>query len=168
VQAYAAAHPDHVEALILMDSVGPNTQKPTVPTDSWRKRATPQELATYDADRVNGDRISAMRLKFRISFYHRDLGEAFVDTLPDSSIHLDVMPLSTAYERDFHGNADKVTVFPVTLIAGDIDWIRGYEPLLKAAYPAARIITVPDAGHFPWADAREATRQALQRALSAH
>jgi len=166
-QAYAAAYPDHVRALVLLDSVGPNTQKSPVPTDSWRKRATPEELARYDAARARGDRITAMRLKFRISFYHRNLGDAFNAALPGTSIHLDVMPLSAAYDRDFHVVEGSATPFSVTLVAGDIDWIRGYEPLLRNAYPEAQVITIPKAGHFPWADSPEGTKQALRRALPA-
>jgi proline iminopeptidase len=167
-QAYAAAHPDHVAALILLDSVGPGAQKPTVPTDIWRSSATPQELADYDADRAKGDRITAMRLKFRINFFHHNRGEAFVATLPDSAVHMDVMPLSTAYERDFRIAAGPAPAFPVTLIFGAIDFLRGYEQPLEATYPNARSITIPKAGHFPWVDSPDATRQALQQTLLSH
>jgi proline iminopeptidase len=165
-QAYAAAHPDRIQALVLLDSAGPNTQKSQVPMDSWRKRATPEELTRYDNDRAKGDRISAMRLKFRLSFYHRDRGDAFVAALPDSSIHLDVMPLSIAYEHNFHVVGGERTPFPVVLVAGEMDWIRGYEPQLKAAYPKAQIMIIPEAGHFPWVDAPESSRTMLRRALA--
>jgi proline iminopeptidase len=165
-QAYATAHPDHVTALILLDSVGPGMQKPSVPTDIWRSQGTPEELATYDADRAKGDRISAMRLKFRINFFHRDRGQAFVASLTDSAIHMDVMPLSAAYEHDFHISSDAAHPFPITLISGDIDFLRGYEQPLKATYPGAQSITIPNAGHFPWVDSPAATRKALQKALS--
>jgi proline iminopeptidase len=167
-QAYAAAHPDHVASLILLDSVGPGAQKPSIPTDIWRSRATPQELADYDADRTKGDRIAAMRLKFRIDFFHRDRGAAFVAALPDSAVHMDVMPLSTAYERDFHIAAGTRSTFPVTLIFGDIDFLRGYEQPLKATYPSAQSIIIPNAGHFPWVDSPSTARKALQKTRMRH
>lgn len=163
-QAYAASHPDHVAALILMDSTGPDMKPGGPPLDSWRRRATADDLARYDADRARGDRIGAMKIKFRASFYHAPRGEAFVDRLSDDQIHLDVARLSVAYERDYRV-ARSAAPFPVTIMAGEIDWIRGSEPRLRTIYPSAHFMVIPHAGHFPWADAPEATRRLLKQAL---
>ena len=165
-QAYAAGHPDHVAALILMDSVGPDMKPGGPPLDGWRRRLTADELARYDSDRARGDRIAAMKIKFRATFYHPARGKAFVDRLSDDQIHLDTARLSAAYERDYRIASAPAAPFPVTILAGEIDWIRGSEPALHAAYPTARLIVVPHAGHFPWADAPEATRRSLQQALA--
>jgi proline iminopeptidase len=164
-QAYAAAHPDHVAALILLDSTGPDLKPPATPLDSWRRRLTPDDLARYDAARASGDRISAMKIKFRASFYHRARGAAFIDGLTDDHIHLDVMRLSDSYQRDYRIAPSRAARFPVTILAGDIDWIRGNEPALTATYPQARLTVIPHAGHFPWVDAPAATRRVLDRAL---
>jgi proline iminopeptidase len=163
-QAYAAGHPDHVAALILMDSAGPDMKPGGPPLDGWRRRVAADDLARYDADRARGDRIGAMKIKFRASFYHTPRGKAFVDRLSDDQIHLDVARLSAAYERDYR-IAPSVVPFPVTILAGEIDWIRGSEPALRTAYPAAQFMVIPHAGHFPWADAPEATRRSLKQAL---
>ena len=106
-----------------------------------------------------------MRIKFRASFYHSARGKAFVGALADSAVHTDVMPLSVSYQQDFHVAAARDSRIRVTILAGEIDWIRGYEPALRAAYPGARLIVIAHAGHFPWADAPAATRRALKRAL---
>ncbi|MGN6821038.1 MAG: alpha/beta hydrolase [Sphingomonas sp.] len=162
-QAYAAAHPDHVAALMLMDSVGPE-MKSAVQLDGWRRRLTPDDLARYDAARAGGDRIAAMKIKFRASFYHPARGTAFIDSLTNDRIHLDVMRLSDSYQRDYR-IALATARFPVMILAGDIDWIRGNEPALTATYPRARLMVIPHAGHFPWVDAPAATRRILDRAL---
>jgi pimeloyl-ACP methyl ester carboxylesterase len=164
-QAYAAAFPDRVRSLVLLDSAGPGLPSPG-PADSWRRRGTPDEVARYDALRGNGDRIGAMRIKFRLSFFHKPAGERFLASLPDDAMHMDVMPLAAAYARDFHLAAPARGSFPVTLVAGEIDWIRAYEPTFKVVYPHARLLVVPKAGHFPWADAPRETRRALGRALA--
>ena len=107
-----------------------------------------------------------MRIKFRASFYHPARGRAFVDGLTDDQVHLDVMRLSDAYQRDYRIEPSRTARFPVTILAGAIDWIRGSEPALRTAYPLARSIVIARAGHFPWLDAPAATRRALDRALS--
>ncbi|HEX7852012.1 MAG TPA: alpha/beta hydrolase [Sphingomonas sp.] len=163
-QAYAAGHPDHVATLILMDSAGPDMKPGGPPLDGWRRRVAADDLARYDADRARGDRIGAMKIKFRASFYHTPRGKAFVDRLSDDQIHLDVARLSAAYERDYR-IAPSAAPFPVTILAGEIDWIRGSEPRLRTTYPSAHFMVIPHAGHFPWADAPEATRRILKQAL---
>ena len=164
-QAYAAGHPDHVAALILMDSVGPDMKPGGPPLDGWRRRLTADDLTRYDSDRARGDRIGAMKIKFRASFYHAARGMAFVDLLSDDQIHLDVARLSASYERDYRIAPSAAAPFKVTILAGEIDWIRGSEPGLRTAYPKARLLVIPQAGHFPWADAPAATRRILKRAL---
>lgn len=164
-QAYAAGHPDHVAALLLMDSVGPDMKPSGAPLDSWRRRLTAEDLARYDSDRARGDRIGAMKIKFRASFYHEALGKAFVDRLSDDQIHLDVARLSASYQRDYRIAPSAAAPFRVTIMAGDIDWIRGNEAALRATYPKARLMIIPGAGHFPWVDAPAATRLRLKQAL---
>jgi pimeloyl-ACP methyl ester carboxylesterase len=163
-QAYAAGHPDHVAALILMNSVGPDMKPNGPPLDSWRRRLTAEDLARYDSDRAHGDRIGAMKIKFRASFYHEARGKAFVDRLSDDQIHLDVARLSESYQRNYR-IAPAAAPFRVTIMAGDIDWIRGNEAALRATYPKARLMIIPGAGHFPWVDAPAATRLRLKQAL---
>jgi pimeloyl-ACP methyl ester carboxylesterase len=164
-QAYAAAFPDRVQSLVLMDSAGPGGPAPK-PLDDWRKRGTPDELARYDTLRAKGDRLGAMRIKFKLSFYHPSAAKRFLAALPDANIHVDVMPLSANYDRDFHIAPMARSPFPITLVAGRFDWIRGYEPAFKAVYPSLRVLLVPEAGHFPWADAPDETRRALGQALA--
>ena len=55
--------------------------------------------------------------------------------------------------------------FPITIIYGDQDWIRAWEPELTAAYRAARVILIPGSSHFPWIDNPRCTALALEEAL---
>ncbi len=164
VQAYAVAHPDRVAELILMNSVGPTMRAPAGSLDGWRLHLSPDERSAYDTARARGDRLSAMRVKFLGSFADRKRAEAFVGALADSEVHLDLQPLADSYAADY-AVPGPTSRFPVTVIAGEADWIRGHEPALRATYPRARWLTVAAAGHFPWADAPVATRGALTRAL---
>lgn len=163
-QAYARQHPAHIRQLILMNSVGPDLRPAPYPLDSWRQRLSPAENAAYDAARVRSDRIAAMKIKFVGGFANRARGEAFVHQLDDAAIHLDLQPLADAYAAGY-AVTRPTTAFPVTVIAGEIDWIRGHEAALRRIYPRARWHIVPNAGHFPWADAPGPTRDALVLAL---
>jgi proline iminopeptidase len=165
-QAYAAAYPRNVARLILLDSVGPNLGKPPLPLDGWRKQLTPAQAAGYDAARARGDRIAAMRIKFAASFFDAGAGKRFAAGLADAAIHLDVMALADAYQRSYSIRADAARRFPVVVLAGDMDWIRGYEPTFDPVWPGARHLAIRHAGHFPWIDAPAATRAALAKALA--
>jgi proline iminopeptidase len=161
VQAYASAHPDHIARLVLLDSVGPTLGNAPMPLDGWRKRVGPKQLARYDADRASGDKIAAMRIKFLASFYHRSRGMAFLRTL-DLKNTADLSRLSQSYSKNYHVLASgPKNAFPVSIAAGDIDWIRGYEPALIETYPNAQVYQIPHAGHFPWIDAPQATKALL-------
>lgn len=163
-QAYATVHPDRVARLVLLDSAGPNFTPPPHPLDGWRATLGPEELARYDALRASGDAIGAMRIKFRASFAHSDRGAAFVAAFPDSLYHADVAA-RIGRDRAYDAHADPQYPFPVAIVVGDIDWIRGYETALLAAWPGARHLLIARAGHFPWLDSPEATRAVLYRAL---
>lgn len=163
-QAYAAAHPEHVARLVLLDSMGPSFAPPPHPLDSWRARLGAGELARYDALRAGGDAIGAMRIKFRASFAHPDRGAAFVAAFTDGIFHADVAA-RIGRERDYDVQADARRHFPVAIIAGDVDWIRGQEPALFAVWPGSRHLLIAQAGHFPWLDSPEASRVALHKAL---
>ncbi len=163
-QAYAAAHPDHVARLVLLDSVGPSFAPPPHPLDSWRAMLGAEELARYDALKAGGDAIGAMRIKFRASFVHPDRGAAFVAAFPDSMFHADVAA-RIGRDRDYDLRADARRHFAVAIVAGDMDWIRGKEPALFAVWPGARHLLIAQAGHFPWFDSPEASRVALHKAL---
>lgn len=163
-QAYAQRYPARVRQLILMNAVGPDLRPAPYPLDSWRQRLSSTELERYDAARTRGDRITAMRIKFVGGFANRHRGEAFVARLDDAAIHLDLQPLADAYAADY-AITRPVTAFPVTVIAGEVDWIRGHEPALRKIYPRARWLVVPDAGHFPWVDAPALAARVLVQAL---
>lgn len=163
-QAYAAAHPEHVARLVLLDSAGPSFAPPPHPLDSWRARLGSGELARYDALRADGDAIGAMRIKFRASFVHPDRGAAFVAAFTDDIFHADVAA-RIGRDRDYDVRADARRHFPVTIVAGDMDWIRGQESALFAVWPGARHLLIAQAGHFPWLDSPEASRAAVHEAL---
>jgi proline iminopeptidase len=167
-QAYAAAYPGNVARLILLDSVGPSFSPPPLPLDGWRERLTPAQLTAYDDMRSHGDRIAAMRIKFAASFYDANQGARFAAGLVDSTVHLDVGVLSDDYRSHYSIPPDGARPhFPVVVLAGDIDWIRGYEPTFDAVWPGARYLTIRHAGHFPWIDAPAATQAALAKAFAA-
>jgi pimeloyl-ACP methyl ester carboxylesterase len=166
VQAYASAHPDHIARLVLLDSAGPSLGKAPSPVDGWRKQLQPAELARYDAYRAQGDKDAAMRIKFLGSFYHRARGIAFLRSLDRREVDPRFSNLSQDYTAHYGGaGARPENGFQVSIISGDMDWIRGYEPALLSAYPGAKLYLIPHAGHFPWIDAPEEARAPLRDAL---
>jgi pimeloyl-ACP methyl ester carboxylesterase len=167
-QAYADAWPEHVDRLVLLDSVGTALGHPATPLDGWRRHLTAGELATYDALRAKGDRASASRIKMLGSFDDRAKAVAF---LRANDIAPAAPALAARLDEDFQRHFDlsgrpPATRFPVRVIAGADDWIRGYEPSLVAHYPAMRLRTVPGAGHFPWVENPAATWRALRWAMA--
>jgi proline iminopeptidase len=165
-QAYASAHPDHIARLVLLDSAGPSLGEAPKPLTGWRQQLTPTELARYDAYRAQGDKDSATRIKFLGSFYHRERGIAFVRSLDRRKIDPGFASLSQDYTEHYRGAATRPEGdFPVSIISGEMDWIRGYEPALRSAYPGAKLYLIAHAGHFPWIDAPREVRMPLRNAL---
>jgi proline iminopeptidase len=167
-QAYAAEHPDNVDRLILLDSVGTDLAPAddTALSASWMTHLTERERADYAAARAHGDTDTAVSLKFLGSIIDRRKGEAFVRSLPSPVTHADVRTqMSQDYGANYH-IVPAVADFPVTIIYGDQDWIRAWQPELAAAYSRARVILVPQSSHFPWVDNSRGTALALKQALS--
>lgn len=169
-QAYAAAHPERVERLVLMDSVGPSLRTPHGPTDSWRQRLTPAQLKAYQQALAAGDLIAAARIKFEGSFDDPTAARAFVATLRHGWMNADVLQtMSESFDAEYDLDLTPLDwPFPVVILSGADDWMRGYEPDLKARYPAARTRTLEQANHFPWVEKPQETWVALRWALHAH
>lgn len=166
-QAYAAAHPEYVARLVLLDSVGPNLRLVSEPVDRWRARLTPAEVGQYDHLRALGQEESAARLKFEGSFDDRKAGEAFAAGLQTGWLNpLVFSQMNAAFEVGYDVTQQPFSgLFRVYAVSGADDWMRGYEPVLKAYYPNLKTRVAPHAGHFPWIEQPQPTWAALRWAL---
>ena len=166
-QAYSAVHSEHVERLILLDSVGTDLApaRDTALATSWMKSLTGQERVDYAAAKANGNADRAIRIKFLGSMVNRGKGEAFVRSLPSPVTNAGVQArMSQDYKANYHVGYSPVG-FPITIIYGDQDWIRAWQPELTQAYRAAHIILIPGSSHFPWIDNPSGTALAIKEAL---
>jgi pimeloyl-ACP methyl ester carboxylesterase len=147
--AYAAAHPERVASLALLDPGGPN---PDFGRDFERRihaRLTADDLAAEKAaDAAGTTNLQAILpgyffghaaglayAKNGALVVHENVGSAL---WPDIAKHYDV----TAALRG--------TTIPTLIVYGSVDPSLAAKPALDALFPHATVVTIPDAGHFPW------------------
>ena len=152
---------------MLLDSVGPSLRLASDPLDGWRSRLSPVERGQYDRLHAAGQETQAARLKFRGSFDDRKVGEAFTAALKPGWLNSTVFAqMNAAFAAGYDLTRQTYSgLFPVYAVAGADDWMRGYEPVLKAYYPNLRTRAAPHAGHFPWIEQPRLTWDALHWAL---
>ena len=165
IQAYAEAHPDRVARLVLLDSAGTDLQP--APDQAmalkWMERLSPAEKADYEAARAKGD-DTAMKMKFRATIANPAKAEAFVAGLRPIAAPAAAKAISSDFRAHYQMTV-RDPAFPVWVIYGERDWIRGWQSQLAQAYPRASIRLIADGGHFPWIDNPEETASALAAAL---
>jgi proline iminopeptidase len=157
--AYAAAHPDRVRALLLMDSGGPNLQFAEAFTKNLEARMTDAEKegVKYWADperrKANSRHASAETIKIRTPAYFTDRAKAkaFVDQMTDDSFEGRVffaLMQSAAFSYNV-GEAMKTLAVPVLILQGKDDPVATLDTL-RATFPKATVEVIDASGHFPW------------------
>lgn len=152
--AYAAAHPDRVSHLVLMDSGGVNLSFTGVFTDNIMMRLQPEDFVMQKRsnDEAKSDpRMSAFHYLLSILpgyFYRRETAIAFEKTLKPDDYNPALRPLLARY--DVTKTIGKYRG-PVDIIQGRQDPIDASTVSLNVKYlPQAKVHWIERAGHIPW------------------
>lgn len=169
--AYAAAHPDRVSRLILMDSGGANLSFAQVFSDNITMRLLPEDL--QDRDKANAERrtdpemASYHYLQSILPgyFFKREAALEFRKELKPQDYNARIAP----FLMGSYNVADSVSAYhgPVAIIQGRQDPIDASTVLLNKNFlPQAKVHWIERAGHIPWLEREEAFDRTLQEALS--
>jgi proline iminopeptidase len=152
--AYAGAHPDRVQSLLLVASGPVSSKFASGAMDNVRLRLEPAERAATDRAFEKGDIAAAMVASTPGYFYDRRKALDFAARFRPESFHLDAM---TVMNTDMHApNVDlKAAVGkldrPVLVITGRQD---PFDPAIQdeiaAAAHASAVVYLDRCGHFPW------------------
>jgi proline iminopeptidase len=170
--AYAAAHPDRVDRLILISSGGPTLEFTEWFSDNIRSRLRPEDV---DAERRARDgekgglepdkaMLESVRAITPGYFFDRAKALAFAAQLTDGSVHRDVNgmlfgDLAKAY--DSRPGLRKLTR-PVLIVHGHQDPVGDLTAeAIHAAIASSTLVYLKQCGHFPWIEQPEAFRQSL-------
>jgi proline iminopeptidase len=175
---YAATHPDRLSGLVLLDTapVLDETALARVGEAMERRQTEPwytEVRALMDAeDRPESDEEATRRLMAILPMYfHRwdETARAFVASLRGERMHARV----TAAWAEEQGTLDlrpdlaRITA-PTLVVVGEDDFICDVESarLMASGIAGARLVVVPEAGHFPWIEQPDAFRAALDPFLA--
>lgn len=173
-QAYAAAHPDRVAGLALID---PTPARSDLPTRSdevrWERPAVAEELERLGLvlPRLPEDTVQEWSINHRVIFAAVNLHDVtrwrevpvpwFYATVAASSASS-----SMPDEWDFTADLAALPV-PVLVVAGDDDYIPiGSTRAWVSDVPNARLVEVEGAGHLSWIDRPDVVLPAVTRYLS--
>lgn len=175
--AYAAAHPDRVDRLILVDSGGPTLEFTQWFGDNIEARLRPEDVELRDhwqaaaKKGVDADKVALESLKAIVPgyFFDRKAGLAFASTFQDGQYHIDVneglfADMGTHYDlRDGLKNLKK----PVLIIHGHQDPMGDKTAEdIRALIAGSTLVYIDRCGHFPWLEQPQAFRTAIAGFLS--
>lgn len=156
---YAAAHPDRVRALALIDSGGPTLAAVPSFGANLDARLTEEDKAAVrlwsSAEKVAENRSRAVleltRAKTPGYFADRRKAEEFMASLDETSFN-DAVFWAIVFQ--FPPNLDlrpqlAPLAAPVLVIHGKEDPLQTAEEL-RGTFPKARVALIDGAGHFPW------------------
>jgi proline iminopeptidase len=170
--AYAAAHPDRVDRVILIASGGPTLEFTAWFGDNIHARLRPEdeEAEQYWKDAakrgVSAEKVAIEAVRARVPgyFFDRAKALAFASQLKEGSYHPDV---NTGLFADLGKNYDLRTGLravdrPVLIIAGHQDPVgdktaEDIHSLLKSS----TLLYLDKCGHFPWIEQPDALRRAI-------
>ncbi len=170
--AYAAAHPDRVDRLILVGSGGPTLEFTQWFGDNIEARLRPEDVEMRDYWRAAAGNgvdpakvaLEALRAMAPGYFFDRKVGLAFARELQDGQYHPDVnQRLFADMGRQYDLRAGlKNLKRPVLIVHGHQDPIgdRTAEEI-RALIAGSMLVYVRRCGHFPWIEQPEAFRNAI-------
>ena len=174
--AYAAAHPNRIERLILIESGGPTLEFAAWFEDNIRARLWPQDVEAErywtEAEKrgVGPDKVAleTARAVTPAYFYDRGKGLTFAATMPDGSLHaapsaLLFADLQKNYDvRAGLGRLDR----PTLIIHGHQDPMGDKTAAdIHALIKSSTLVYLHKCGHFPWVEQPEAFRRAIDSFL---
>ncbi len=170
---YASAHPDRVQALVLIDAGGPTTASVAKFTANHTARMTAEDSAKVAAGyaKINSEHKSALLeiTKARTPPYFHDRAKAlrFADALTEDSFN-DKMFWAVVGQIDAKFDLReglKNVKAPVLVIHGKSDPLESAQEVHET-FPGSRLVLIDEAGHFPWAEQPQAVWRAMDGFLS--
>jgi proline iminopeptidase len=170
--AYAGAHPDRVQSLVLVSSGSISSRYAAGAMDNIRLRLTADERAATDRAMEKGDIGASILSSTPGYFYDRQKALDFQAQFRPDSFHLDAMKVMNA---DMHapgvdlksalGKLDR----PVLVITGRQD---PFDPAIQdeiaAAARSSTVVYIDRCGHFPWIEQPRDFFNTVADFLSAH
>jgi proline iminopeptidase len=170
--AYATAHPERVDRLVLIGSGGPTLEFATWFQDNIRARLRPEDVEAerywdgatkrgVDPDKAALEGIRAIVPGY---FFDRAKGLAFASQLLDGTLHVQV---NTLLFEDMGKGYDlraglRALDQPVLIIQGHQDPIGDKTAEdIRALVKASVLRYINQAGHFPWIEQPEEFRRIL-------
>jgi proline iminopeptidase len=169
--AYAAAHPEHVAALILSDSPPPAMKTmvhllPQTFPDIEAADLAEQKRAGEDSDAAA--RIS-LHNHFKMIFYSPAKRDAYLSQMGDLGFEprVGAAMSSAIVDIDMTSSLAKFTTFPTLVLSGRYD--MNVAPLnawrMAQAIPGAKLVFFEESGHLPSYEEPERYRQVLEEFL---
>jgi proline iminopeptidase len=176
--AYAAAHPDRVDRMILIGPGGPTLEFTSWFNDNIRTRLRPEDLEAQrkwdeapkqgvDPDKAALEGMKAIAPGY---FFERDKGLAFAAQLPDGALKVRVNMLlfadmSKGYDlRPNLGKLDR----PVLIVQGHQDPIGDKTAEdIRASIKSSVLQYINQCGHFPWLEQPEQFRRIMSEFFAA-
>lgn len=171
--AYAAAHPDRIERLILISSGGPHLEFTTWFEDNIRARMRPEDIEAerywseagkhgVSADKVALETTRALTAAY---FFDRAKGLAYAATMPDGSLHeasSAMLLADLAKSYDVRAGLRRVNR-PTLILHGHQDPMGDKTAEdVHAAITSSTVVYLHKCGHFPWVEQPEAFRIAIE------
>jgi proline iminopeptidase len=176
--AYAAAHPNRVDRMILIGPGGPTLEFTSWFNDNIRTRLRPEDLEAQrkwneaaqlgvDPDKAGLEGMKAISPGY---FFDRDKGLAFASQLPDGSFRAAVNALlfaDMAKGYDLRPNLAKLDR-PVLIVQGRQDPIGDKTAeSIRATIKSSVLQYIDQCGHFPWIEQPAQFRRALSEFFAA-
>jgi proline iminopeptidase len=177
--AYAAAHPDRIDRMVLIGPGGPTLEFIKWFPDNIRKRLQPEELEAerywdeapkrgVDEDKAALEGTRAITPGY---FFDRAKGLAFASTLKDGAVHARVNLLLFGDMRkqyDSRPGLQKVSR-PVLIVQGREDPVGDKTAEdIHEAIKTSTLVFINECGHFPWLEQPEHFRKAVAGFLAAN
>ena len=173
---YAAAHPEHVATMVLLDGTYPdaatvktrNEQRAAArspeQTTALTYRSEPQRIAD-DPDKANLERFKAMLPSF---FYDRSKGEKFVRDLSQDDFSAAVTRLLLADTPKVYELVPRLrgSEIPTLIMQGQQDLLGDSGPQLHTLLPSSKLVFIPESGHLPWIEQPQTFHTELLEFLS--
>jgi proline iminopeptidase len=175
--AYAAEHPDRVQALILIGPGGPNLDFQKYFTANIESRLTPADReallfwssparAPHSPDRAP---FEAFRAALPAYVYERSSALPLIEALDAEAFSQRVNELMTADMARGYNLTGRFAAFdrPVLIVQGRQDPIGEATAFqVRELFPEAELRFVEKCGHFPWLERPDDFRQIIDRFLA--
>jgi proline iminopeptidase len=168
--AYAVAHPDRVDRLVLISSGGPTMEFGQWFGDNINARLRPEDLEAQSywqaaaKTGVDRDKAALEGVKAIVPgyFFDRKKGLAYAMTIQEGALHQDTSGLLFAdlgKQYDLRAGLKKIDR-PVLIVHGHQDPIGDKTPEdIHALIPGSTLAYINKCGHFPWVEQPEEFRR---------